>query len=244
MILVPIVDPATHQQVNKLMMWDGEKKWWTSEQEVPLTFIQHQEINSVITAYGTDGQFIYPLFKEPSIHFAKTAQSKLWMNPGSYHLEKAAVRLWGLVHYYSADAPDIVFSIDNENDLPSVTVESTSTEAMWLNNASAVATWQNGLGQTATWQSSNVQTGIFLSGGQRVSVGPPSVHWKNYAGDDANWENISGNPAVWTTTGLGLIDPTAVGQQGVILGLTFTTLAADLAIVSTMLQTEVVGYRG
>jgi len=82
MALVPIIDPVKGLQVNKLLMVRDKKVWWTSEQDVGLTFIQGQEINSIFTAYGTDGTHIYPLFNQPSAGFVKTAQSRLWDEPG------------------------------------------------------------------------------------------------------------------------------------------------------------------
>ena len=51
---LPIIDPISGVQTNKLFMWNG-KIWWAASQDVPLTFIQHQEINSVLNAWGTNG---------------------------------------------------------------------------------------------------------------------------------------------------------------------------------------------
>src|SRR5262249_32805506 len=54
-LLLPIVDPVTNLLSNELMIWDGQKKWFSSKQDAVLTFINFQEINSVLTAWGTDG---------------------------------------------------------------------------------------------------------------------------------------------------------------------------------------------
>ena len=43
MLLLPIIDPITGQQVNKLLMWDS-KRWWASNQDASLVYIQNQEI--------------------------------------------------------------------------------------------------------------------------------------------------------------------------------------------------------
>ena len=61
MFLLPIINPISGQQVNQIFIWNG-KIWWASQQGVNLNYIQHQEINSILTAYGTDGSSIYPLF--------------------------------------------------------------------------------------------------------------------------------------------------------------------------------------
>jgi len=114
MLLLPVIDVVSGQRVNKLFMWNG-KQWWSSMQDVNLIYVQHQEINSVLTAYGTDGANIYPLFQQPSTAFTKTVQSKLWAKPAGYSSKKTADRLWGLVQYFSSLSPALTISIDNEN---------------------------------------------------------------------------------------------------------------------------------
>jgi hypothetical protein len=113
-LLVPIIDPVTGTQVNKLLMWDG-KRWFASNQDVGLIYIASQEINSVITAYGTDGTSIYPLFTTPS-SFQKVIQSRLWDAPGGQLFEKTATRWWGLFTYASTVTSNLKLSIDNENN--------------------------------------------------------------------------------------------------------------------------------
>ena len=71
-VLVPIVDPIIGRAVNKLLMFrDDGKIWWASEQEVALSFIAGQEINSIYTAWGTDGTNIFQLFNQPSTGFTQ-----------------------------------------------------------------------------------------------------------------------------------------------------------------------------
>src|ERR1700678_1847914 len=103
-LLLPIIDPVTGQQVNKLLMYReaaGKPIWWATQQDVPLIYIQFKEINSVLTAWGTDGVSVYQLFAQPSINFTKTFQTKLWDKPGGYQFTKWVTRLWGIVQYYS-----------------------------------------------------------------------------------------------------------------------------------------------
>lgn len=199
MLLIPIVDPVSGQTVNKLLMWDG-KRWWASEQDVALNYINYQEINSVLTAYGTDGNNIYALFQNPSTGFTKTVQSKLWDKPGSYNLGKAATRLWGMFRYYSPLEPDLRISIDNETSSADVTSDLGPTDAQWLTNTGATATWRT----------------------------------------------ASSVIAQWSTAGEGIVvlAPTAIGQNGVLSGLTVQTEAADMAIISMMIQNSVIEYRG
>lgn len=150
MVLLPVIDTITGQRVNKLFMWNG-KQWWSSMQDVSLIYVQHQEINSVITAYGTDGSDIYPLFQTPSTAFTKTVQSKLWSKPLPYNYLKTADRLWGLVQYFSADSPDINISVDNENGQSSTNYNIKPNVMSWTNNSGNPITWTNNSGQPITW---------------------------------------------------------------------------------------------
>jgi hypothetical protein len=172
MVLAQAVDPISQTQNRKLFMWDG-KSWWTSLQDVPLTFIATSEINSVLTAYGTDGNSIYPLFAQPSSGFQKAVQSRLWDGPGGYTHVKAATRLFGVAYVYANTSPTFTVNIDNENSMTSASYTIIPTSAGYFE-----------------------------------------------------------------------IPPEAVGQQGVMMGLTITTTAADLSLVSVALQEELVGYRG
>jgi hypothetical protein len=114
MVLVKIVDPVTGSTVNKVFMWDGGKKWWTSEQDITLTYIRAQEINSQLTAYGTDGTIVSPMFSTASSGFEKRASSRLWDEPGSYIFTKANGRAWLAANYNSTVTPDLKLTIDNQ----------------------------------------------------------------------------------------------------------------------------------
>lgn len=199
MVLIPVIDLITGQQVNKLFMWDN-KKWFSSSQDVNLIYVQHQEINSVLTAYGTDGKAIYPLFQQPSTAFTKTVQSKLWERP-SYVFERTASRLFGLAIYYSNLAPDIVISVDSEFGSSPQTYPVGPILASIVNASGQPVSVVNALGQPVT---------VFAGSNQRIVVFPPA----------------------------------AVAQHGALLGLTLTTQAADMALVSLTLVDEIFGYRG
>jgi hypothetical protein len=198
-VLIPIVDPITGQVVNKMFCWNG-KIWWATSQSTALQFIQHQEINSVISAWGTDGNDIFQLFQTPSDTFVKVAQTKLWDRPGGYEYYKDGVRLWGLFHFFSTINPNVSVSIDNENSGSAKVITITPLGVTWTNNVGVIATWTNNVGATADWFSSgNVVTAMA---------------------------------------------PDAIGQNGVLLGFTLTTSAADMAIISMKLAPLLVAYRG
>lgn len=111
-ILVPVIDPISGDQVNKLFIWDS-KVWWASQQSVPLLYIAASEYNSVLTAYGTDGTKLYPLFQQPGTGFTKTVQSKLFDAPG-YAFIKAPNRLWGMSYVFNSGSPTFDVAIDTE----------------------------------------------------------------------------------------------------------------------------------
>ena len=198
-LLLDIIDPITGQDGNKLFLWDG-KKWFSSPQSKNLLFIQHQEINSVLTAYGTDGASVYPLFNTPSTLFQKTVQSKFWDKPLGYQNIKAASRLFGMVQYYSLASPDVSVSVNNEN--------TGSTQNLTI--APAVAVWTNQFDVIVDWTNSS----------------PVTVQW------------------FVASVSIVVLSPTAIGQAGVLLGLTITTSAADMSLISFMVQVDPVQYRG
>jgi hypothetical protein len=202
MMLLPVVNTVTGLIENKLLMWAG-KGWWTSQQDIDLVYIAGQEINSVQTAYGTEGTRIFPLFQQPSVGFSKTVQSKLFSEPGGYMNVKAASRLWGLAQYYSPESPSLTISVDNE------------------------------LGSSG--------------GSSKVTIpGQKLVVWHTASGAEMIWTTAGGVVMSWSISGFGptVFPPTAIGQDGVLLGLTVTTVAADVALVSLMLGAVIATYRG
>ena len=198
-LLLPIIDPITGQQVNKLMMWDG-KRWWASAQSVALLYIQNQEMNSVLTAWGSTGTAIFPLFQTPSVDFTKIAQSKLWDKPGGYMFQHTNTRLWGMVQYYSILSPNLNISIDNES----------------------------------------------ASAQQTIALQPTTIAWTNNVGQPIVWTNNVGQPITWFSSGTGIVvmPPQAVGQAGVLQGMTLTTQAADMALISLAIDSKIPQYRG
>lgn len=150
MMLLPIIDQYTGLQVNKLLMWDG-KRWWTSPQDVALTYVYSQEINSVLTAWGTDGTNLFPLFQTPTSNFQKVVQSKLWAQP-SYYFKKTNPEIAGILNFYNTTGT-ISVTVDSElGTADGVTIEVVSTaEATWTNNANVVVQWTNSTPIVVVW---------------------------------------------------------------------------------------------
>ena len=193
MLLLPVIDPFTGNQATKLLIWDG-KKWFTSEQDRPLRFITSRELESVKTAWGSDGTNIFPLFDQPTTEFSKVIQSKLFANPG-YFSTKVSRSLSGIINTYAADE-DLIVTIDSEA----------------------------GLG----------------TGNASISVPPGgSGVWTDNAGAVGVWRDNADVVGTWGGTALVVFGPIPTAQQGRLIGLTCSTNASDVALLSLMLSDQV-----
>jgi hypothetical protein len=171
MMLFPIIDQYTGQQVNKLLMWDG-KRWFTSSQDLPLTYVASQEINSTLTAWGTNGTELFPLFQNPTTGFQKVVQSKLWAVPTMW-ITKTAPELSGILNFNNGQVTEVDIIVDNEQgSSEAVTVTaSESTQATWVNNSDVVVSWVNNSSQVVEWGTPGIgiigpqtagQTGVLM----------------------------------------------------------------------------------
>lgn len=155
-LLLPIIDTVTGSQINALLCWDGTK-WWTYQPSVTITQIASQEINSVLTAYGTDNTNIYQLFSIYGTTITKTVQSKLWSRP-AFFVMKHATRLFALLKSATNSALTLTAQVDTEQS--SFSTQITGLNQMtWTNNSSVVVSWTNNSGTTVAWG----LTGIFFS---------------------------------------------------------------------------------
>jgi hypothetical protein len=112
MLLLPVIDAYTGDLTPKLLMWDGTR-WFTSQQSRTLTYIATQEVNSELTAWGSDGTRIFRLFQKPSTAFTKRLASKLFSTPG-YYVTKWISRLQGVYQSYVIDDP-LEIAIDSSD---------------------------------------------------------------------------------------------------------------------------------
>jgi len=155
-VLLPIIDPISGQQVNKLLMWNG-KVWWASEQDVSLIYIANQEIDSVLTTWGTDGSSIYPLFDTPSTAFLKTAQSRLWDTPVGYEMVKTVNRVWAMGYVFDVDDETVDISLDNEISSDNFeSFEFNPPAIVWFNDDEMEILWENNASETIEWFSSGL----------------------------------------------------------------------------------------
>jgi hypothetical protein len=77
LMLMTVDDPDTGSPRNVMATWN-ERDWFVTSQGVALTYIGTQKVESVYTAWGTDGQSLYPLFDTPSQTLAKRLDTKLY----------------------------------------------------------------------------------------------------------------------------------------------------------------------
>lgn len=161
-LLLPIIDPISGQQVNKLFLWNG-KIWWASMQDVTLLYIESQEIDSVLTTWGTDGTSIYPLFSTPSTAFEKIAQSRFWDAPVGYEQIKTSERFWAMANIFVLDDEPFQVSMDSElhSAVDFIDFVLDPPTLNWTNNAGDPINWTNNLGNPIDWFSSG--TGIALT---------------------------------------------------------------------------------
>jgi hypothetical protein len=182
-VLAQIIDPVSNTNQNKLLIWNG-KEWYASVQDFgPLTYIATQEINSVLTAWGTDGNVIRPLFGAASTGFQKVVQSRYWDEPGGYQFSKATGRFWSVWNYNIGGTQNLLVDID--------------------------AVGISGI------------NGTTFNNTQPYTIASPSG------------------------AGYFVTPPQAVGQQGVLTGITLKTNEADVSLVSAMIQQDPrISYRG
>ncbi len=90
--LVTITDPFTGALRPVMLGWT-EKEWFVASQSIALTFIGTQEKASELTAWGTDGAGLYPLFQTPSPTLTKIFSTKAYGGPQDYIINEA-LAIW------------------------------------------------------------------------------------------------------------------------------------------------------
>jgi hypothetical protein len=125
--------------------FNGER-WFLASQLIEPVYIDLQEIDSVITAWGTDGNSLFQLFQTPSTSLSKILQSKLWQGD-SYIIVKQALRLYGLGEDFSGNGYMMTGTLDMQSETGQATapamLASKALPVIWLNNSNQIVTWQN-----------------------------------------------------------------------------------------------------
>lgn len=153
MLLVPVMDLFTGQFRNVLAVWDG-KKWFLASQDSNLVYIASQEIDSVLTAWGTDGTNVFRLFASASGTLRKIVQSKLWSGDG-FVVTKDAFREYLMAIDNSGAGYALTGTIDMQNEnggnSAAVSFASNTFAIVWLNASSGVIQWQNASNQNLSF---------------------------------------------------------------------------------------------
>lgn len=108
LILMTIKDPVTLALRNIMLMWD-EKEWYIASQASALLYIRTQEVASNLTAYGTDGSVIFPLFNRPSANISKRISTKLY-GQQNFTIQKESMGIYLQVQDLSPLASGVAFS--------------------------------------------------------------------------------------------------------------------------------------
>lgn len=115
LMLMTITDIYTGTPRNVMISWD-EKEWFVSSQSLSLTYIGTQEVNSNLTAWGTDGSSLFPLFEAPSAALSKKYATKLYGAQDAF-LIKQAMSLYVQAQDLTESRTGVVFNkttIDTE----------------------------------------------------------------------------------------------------------------------------------
>lgn len=140
LIVVDVVDPFTGEQSKKILGWTG-KEWFLASQEVEVIRITTHEINSVLTAWGTDGTNIFALFQTPSDTLQKKFQTKLWAGTG-YIAWKQVLRLYEQIRDNSGGGFQVTVSIDTDEQTSAFAFDG-SASIIFVNNSGGVLQFQN-----------------------------------------------------------------------------------------------------
>ena len=114
-LLINAVDAFTNQSKPMMCAWDGNK-WFIVTQNFTPTFIATQEINSQLTAWGTDGTKIYPMFQSSSTNITKKFQAKLWRGQ-SWIVDKQELRCYVNTYNYNGSSYSLNFSVDTDQQI-------------------------------------------------------------------------------------------------------------------------------
>ena len=125
--------------------WDG-RKWFLASQISSLAYLDTQEINTVITAWGSDGAHLFQLFQTPSTLLNKILQTREWQG-SSYLIIKQALRIYSLGTDFSGHGYSFNGTLDllteQGAETTAVVLNAAAQPIIWINNSAGVVTWLN-----------------------------------------------------------------------------------------------------
>ena len=115
LMLLTIRDLYTNAPRTVMISWN-EKEWFITSQSASLTFIGTQEVNSNLTAWGTEGKSLFPLFNSPSSSLTKRLSTKLYGAQAGFII-KQALALYVEAADNTASGSGISFSTTIDTEL-------------------------------------------------------------------------------------------------------------------------------
>lgn len=108
-------DPSTWTPRTVMLGWD-ENEWFIASQSSTLTYIGTQTVASEYTAWGTDGNSLFPLFQTPSTAIQKKLSTKLY-GANSFPIVKIQDGIWIMTADMSQGLTGVSVSmtVDTEN---------------------------------------------------------------------------------------------------------------------------------
>ena len=97
---------------NLMIAWVNKKFFIASQETVP-SYIFTQEISSNLTAWGTDGNTVYPMFSSASSTLNKKIQTKLWSGKSPF-VSKQGMRLLIQLINNSSSAMSFTGTVDSD----------------------------------------------------------------------------------------------------------------------------------
>lgn len=139
-------------------IWDG-KKWFLASQTLATNYIETQEIDSVLNAWGTDGTSLFKMFQQPSTAITKVLQTKLWSGD-SYLVTKQALRNYSLGTDFSGNGYTLTGTLDLITETTIVgtpkTLTSPTLQVFWINNTGGAVQFRNALLQNVNFVGNTV----------------------------------------------------------------------------------------
>lgn len=164
LLLVDVVDPFDGSSRKVMLGWTG-KEWFIATQEVDVLHMATHEINSVLTAWGTDGTNIFPMFQNASASLTKKLLTKLWAGDG-YIAIKQAMRIYQQIRDNSGEGFQVTIGIDTDEQSSSFSFDG-SALIVFTNNSGGIIQFQNNSAQNINFTVS----GAAINGGDAQAYG-------------------------------------------------------------------------
>ena len=136
-----VLDPFTLTHRKVMLIWDG-RRWFIGSQESQPIMINTQEVNSNLTAWGTDGTILFPCFSSASSTLTKKFQGKLWSGTSAIFYKKV-MRAYTEARDNTGTGMTFTFEIDTDTGVAQTTTMTNANVLTAVNNTGGVLQPQN-----------------------------------------------------------------------------------------------------